>query len=406
MKVLIIGSGGREHALVRKIRHDDPGAQIYAIPGNPGIAQEANCVHLPLNDLSVLVEFAKENAIDLTFVGSEEPLSRGIVDLFLEEGCPIFGPTKAAARVESSKLFAKEMMMKYNIPTASYRAFSDSCSAEDYIMTKPCPIVIKADGLAAGKGVVIALTKEDANKASIELLKKHHSIVIEEFLEGIEFSLMAMVHEDKVVPLAIAQDYKRVHDNNQGPNTGGMGAYSPVPQISRYVIDKALKSIMIPIAKALVKENTPFTGILYGGLMLTRSGIKVIEFNARFGDPETEVVLARMRTKLIPAIQKLLQKKPAKLNFSRKAAVGVVLASNGYPGKYTSGKQINIPLIDPLLLHMGTQIRGSRIETAGGRVAIVVAKGQTLQEARQEAYRKVESITSNELFYRKDIALF
>ena len=406
MKVLVIGSGGREHALVRKIRLDDSKTTIYAIPGNPGMASDAICVELPLDNLEKLAEFAQNNKIDLTFVGGEEPLSRGIVDLFTDAGCPIFGPSKAAAQIETSKKFAKELMTKYYIPTAAYRVFSDCGSAKEYLKTETFPIVIKADGLAAGKGVVIAGSQKEAEDACDLLLEKHRAIVIEEYLQGIEFSLMTLVHQDQVVPLAIAQDYKRVHDGNLGPNTGGMGAYSPVPQISSQVVRKAMELIMIPVAKALVKENIPFTGVLYGGLMWTKNGVKVIEFNARFGDPETEVVLPRMRTKLLPAIHRLLDKKTVKLSFSKEAAVGVVLASNGYPGKYDVGLPTNIPLDDPLVLHMGTKMDKGNVLTVGGRVAIVVARGKTLQDARQEAYRKVESIKSPGLFFRKDIAGF
>ncbi|MGI6392925.1 MAG: phosphoribosylamine--glycine ligase [Candidatus Izemoplasmatales bacterium] len=406
MKVLVIGSGGREHALVRKMRLDDPKTAIYAIPGNPGMASDAICVKLPLDNLEKLAEFAQNNKIDLTFVGSEEPLSRGIVDLFTDAGCPIFGPSKAAAQIETSKKFAKELMTKYHIPTAAYRVFSDCGSAKEYLKTETFPIVIKADGLAAGKGVVIAGSQKEAEDACDLLLEKHRAIVIEEYLQGIEFSLMTLVHQDQVVPLAIAQDYKRVHDGNLGPNTGGMGAYSPVPQIPSQVVRKAMELIMIPVAKALVKENIPFTGVLYGGLMWTKNGVKVIEFNARFGDPETEVILPRMRTKLLPAIHRFLDKKTVKLSFSKEAAVGVVLASNGYPGKYDVGLPTNIPLDDPLVLHMGTKMDKGNVLTAGGRVAIVVARGKTLQDARQEAYRKVESIKSSGLFFRKDIAGF
>lgn len=404
MKVLVIGGGGREHALVKKIRHDDPKAMIYAIPGNPGISVDATCLSLPLDDLEGLAEFAKINEIDITFVGSEEPLSRGIVDIFQQVGCLIFGPTKKAAMIETSKKFAKELMVKYRIPTAAYKAFSDYRSAAEYISACSPPIVIKADGLAAGKGVVITKSHEEAMVACEELLKIHRLIVIEEYLEGIEFSLMALVHEDQVVPLAIAQDYKRAYDNNKGPNTGGMGAYSPVPQISGKVVREAVHKIMIPVAKAMVIENMPFTGVLYGGLMWTKQGVKVIEFNARFGDPETEVVLPRMRTKLVPSIIKLLERKPLRLSFSTDATVGVVLASNGYPGKYDIGKAITVSINDPEVLHMGTKLSDKRVLTAGGRVAIVVAKAKTLRQARENAYRKVRSITNEALFFRNDIA--
>lgn len=322
MKVLVIGSGGREHALVRKIRLDDPKTTIYAIPGNPGMASDAICVELPLDNLEKLAEFAQNNKIDLTFVGGEEPLSRGIVDLFTDVGCPIFGPSKAAAQIETSKKFAKELMTKYYIPTAAYRVFSDCGSAKEYLKTETFPIVIKADGLAAGKGVVIAGSQKEAEDACDLLFEKHRAIVIEEYLQGIEFSLMTLVHQDQVVPLAIAQDYKRVHDGNLGPNTGGMGAYSPVPQIPSQVVRKAMESIMIPVAKALVKENIPFTGVLYGGLMWTKNGVKVIEFNARFGDPETEVVLPRMRTKTIAGHSQASRQKACKTVFFQGSRCG------------------------------------------------------------------------------------
>ncbi|MDD3113538.1 MAG: phosphoribosylamine--glycine ligase [Candidatus Izemoplasmatales bacterium] len=404
MKVLVLGGGGREHALVAKLRQDDPQVTIYAIPGNPGIARIAECVALPLADLKTIVDFALEKEIDWTFVGGEELLSQGIVDLFSNHQLRIFGPTQAAAQIETSKRFAKELMNRYQIPTARYQCFRVDEPYQAYLKKQTPPYVIKADGLAKGKGVIIAESLEEAVLACDRLLISHSCVVIEEYLSGIEFSLMALVHKDRVIPLEIAQDYKRARDNDQGPNTGGMGAYSPVPLIPKRIVKAAVNSIMIPVVKALSAENIPFTGVLYGGLMWTKTGVKVIEFNARFGDPETEVILPRMKTKLIPTLEKLFSKVPIRLRFSHDVTVGVVLASPGYPGLIQTGIPINLPVADPYCFHMGTKMSSDGLITAGGRVAILVAKDKTLADARREAYLKVSNIPDNPCVYRKDIA--
>lgn len=405
MRVLVLGGGGREHALIRKLRRDDPKAMLFAIPGNPGIAKDATCVTLSLTDLHGIVAFARENQIDWTFVGGEELLSLGIVDLFQSQGLKVFGPTKAAAKIETSKRFAKELMSRYGVPTAKYRVIGQEEAYEDYLNRLTLPIVVKADGLAKGKGVIIAKTHLEARNACQLLLCNHPCVVIEEYLEGIEFSLMCLVVRDRVVPLELAQDYKRAYDHHQGPNTGGMGAYSPVPFIPKQVVREAMSAIMNPIAQALCQENTPFEGILYGGLMWTKTGVKVIEFNARFGDPETEVVLPRLKTKLISAIEKLRSGQPVRLRFSREMTVGVVLASKGYPGAVETGLPISLPEDDPLCFQMGTDMSAGGLITAGGRVAILVAQDKTLALAREAAYKKVIAFPNDSLFYRTDIAL-
>ncbi|MDD3865090.1 MAG: phosphoribosylamine--glycine ligase [Candidatus Izemoplasmatales bacterium] len=406
MKILIIGGGGREHAIAWKIHTDDPKTIIFAVPGNGGMDHIASCVPLDINDHQALLGFAIAHDIDLTLVGGEEPLSKGIIDLFSGNGLKTFGPTQKAAQIESSKRFAKDLMKNYDIPTAAYQVFDDYEKAIVYIDKQCLPIVIKADGLAAGKGVIIAMNHLEARTACQTLLKKHRYIVVEEYLQGIEFSLMAFVNGNTVVPMAVAQDYKRVGNGGKGPNTGGMGAYSPVPSISRGTITLAVETIMKPIAKAMVDEGIPFTGILYGGLMKTPTGVKVIEFNARFGDPETEVVLVRMKSKLVDTIFKILNHEPLSLRFAHNFAVGVVLASDGYPNDYEKGKAITIPQIsEGICFHMGTQLKNGIFVNSGGRVLIVVAAEPTLALARKKAYESIASATNESLFYREDIGL-
>lgn len=406
MKILIIGGGGREHAIAWKIHNDDPKTQIFAIPGNGGMEAIASCVPLNINDHQALLGFAIAHDVDLTLVGGEEPLSKGLVDLFASNGLKAFGPTKKAAQIESSKRFAKDLMRKYGIPTASYEVFSEYASALAYVRKQSLPIVIKADGLAAGKGVVIATDYSMAEAACKTLLASHLCIVIEEYLRGIEFSLMAFVNGTTIVPMAIAQDYKRVGNGGKGPNTGGMGAYSPVPSISRTTVSLSMEKVMKPITIALVNEGCPFVGVLYAGLMKTATGIKVIEFNARFGDPETEVVLARMKSNLIDTILKVLNHESVSIRNSHDAAVGVVLASKGYPYEYKKGMTVSIPKItNGVCFHMGTKLADETYISSGGRVLIVVAKEATLKLARSKAYESIISVANEHLFYRDDIAL-
>ncbi|MCR5461737.1 MAG: phosphoribosylamine--glycine ligase [bacterium] len=405
MKILVIGSGGREHAIVHQLSLSKHKPEIFAAPGNAGM--EATCVNIKVTEKDTLLKFALDNKIDLTVVGPEASLATGIVDLFLEHNLKIFGPKKNAAIIEGSKEFAKDLMKKYNIPTADYATFSDFDLAKAYVLKKGAPIVIKYDGLAAGKGVVVAKTNEEAIEALENMLLDKTfgdaSVVIEEYLEGPEFSLMAFVNGCKVFPMVIAQDHKRVFDNDLGPNTGGMGAYSPVPIISDSEVKYAIKEIMEKTASAMVKENRSFLGVLYGGLMKTKDGIKVIEFNARFGDPETEVVLPRLNSDFVDVILDLIDGKDLNLDWDKNPRLGVVMASNGYPGSYQKGFEINGLENTDLVFHMGTKKENGKYYTDGGRVLLVVGSGKTLKEAQANAYANVRKIECKNLFYRHDI---
>ena len=405
MKILVIGSGGREHAIVHQLSLSKHKPEIFAAPGNAGM--EATCVNIKVTDKENLLRFALDNKIDLTVVGPEASLATGIVDLFLENGLKIFGPKRNAAIIEGSKEFAKDLMKKYNIPTADYATFSNFEDAKAYVLKKGAPIVIKYDGLAAGKGVVVAKTIEEAIEALENMLLDKTfgdaSVVIEEYLEGPEFSLMAFVNGEKVFPMVIAQDHKRAFDNDLGPNTGGMGAYSPVPIISDSEVKYAIKETMEKTASAMVKENRSFLGVLYGGLMKTKDGIKVIEFNARFGDPETEVVLPRLNSDFVDVIIDLIDGRDLNLDWDKNPRLGVVMASNGYPGSYEKGFEINGLENCDLVFHMGTKKENGKYYTDGGRVLLVVGSGKTLKEAQANAYENVRKIECKNLFYRHDI---
>ena len=409
MKLLVIGSGGREHAIVDALSRSARAEKIYCAPGNAGIAAQAECVPLKDTDIEGLAAFAREREIDLTVVGPEAALAAGIVDRFRREGLRIFGPTKAAARIESSKEFAKELMEKYGIPTAAFRAFTSYGEALAYVKSRPLPAVLKYDGLAAGKGVVIAETLDEADEALREMLLDDRfgrgKVVVEDFLTGPEFSFMCFVAGDKVCPMALAQDHKRAYDGDKGPNTGGMGAYSPLPFITEEEREYALKHIMEPAARALKAEGCPFTGVLYGGLMKTPQGIKVIEFNARFGDPETEVVLPRLKSDIADIFEAVAENRmPDRVEWHDFAALGIVLASKGYPGSYAKGAVIEGAGQVSRLYHMGTA-RNERGEltTAGGRVLFVVGRGATLGEAHADALREVAKIGCENLYHRTDI---
>ena len=405
MKILVIGSGGREHAICHQLSLSKHKPEIFAAPGNAGM--NAKCVNIKVTDKETLLKFALENKIDLTVVGPEASLATGIVDLFMENGLKIFGPKKNAAIIEGSKEFAKDLMKKYGIPTAGYETFSNFDEAKAYVLKKGAPIVIKYDGLAAGKGVVVALTLDDAIKALEDMLLDKTfgdaSVVIEDYLEGPEFSLMAFVNGNKVFPMVIAQDHKRAYDNDLGPNTGGMGAYSPVLIITDSEVKYAIKEIMQKTADAMVMENRPFLGVLYGGLMKTKDGIKVIEFNARFGDPETEVVLPRLNSDFVDVILDLIDGKNLNLDWDKNPRLGVVMASKGYPGSYQKGFEIKGLENTDLVFHMGTKKDYDKYYTDGGRVLLVVGKGATLKEAQKDAYNNVSKIECENLFYRKDI---
>ena len=411
MKVLVIGRGGREHAIVWKLAQSPSVKKVFVAPGNVGMEQLATRVSIDELNINELINFAKTNEIDLTFVGPEAPLLAGIVNEFQKEGQRIFGPTKEAAIIEGSKSFSKDLMKKYNIPTANYEVFQSYEEALSYIEEKGAPIVIKADGLAAGKGVVVAMTDAEANEAIWSMMgekkfgEASSQVVVEQFLQGEEFSLMAFVNGEKVYPMVIAQDHKRAFDGDQGPNTGGMGAYSPVPQISEEVINHSVETILKPVAKAMVQEGKSFSGILYAGLMLTNEGPKVIEFNARFGDPETQVVLPRMKDDLAEVLLHVLEKKDVAIRWNDTAVIGVVLAAKGYPEAYEKGQSIDgVDNIDnAILFHAGTEMQNDKLVTSGGRVLLLAAEANNLSEAYDKVYSEITKIKSDALFYRKDI---
>lgn len=409
MKVMVVGSGGRCHAIVDALTRSKRVGEIFCAPGNAGISEQANLVDIQPTDIEGLLKFAKDNKIDLTVVGPEASLAAGIVNAFEKEGLHIFGPTKEAARIESSKEFAKRLMKKYHIPTGDYEVFDDFEPAWEYVKNRPLPAVIKYDGLAAGKGVVVATTYEEAKFALVDMLLDASfgdgKVIVEEFLDGPEFSFMCIVSGEKVYPLALAQDHKRAYDGDKGPNTGGMGAYSPVPFISEEVRREALQRIMIPTAEALVKEGVPFKGVLYGGLILTKEGPKVIEFNARFGDPETEVVLPRLESDIVDLFEAAIYGWDHETRWSPKARLGVVLASEGYPGKYAKGAVIKgLDKVKGKVYHMGTAFDGNgETVTAGGRVLMVVGEGENVAEANKAALADVAEIECPTLFHRTDI---
>ena len=408
MDVLVIGSGGREHAIVDALSRSPQVEKIWCAPGNAGIARQAECVAIRDTEVERLRDFALEHRIGLTVVGPEAALAAGVVDCFKAAGLRIFGPTKAAARIESSKEFAKELMAKYNVPTAGFRAFTEYAAARDYVAGRPFPAVLKYDGLAAGKGVVIAQTMEEADSALKDMLLDDKfgegKVVVEDYLEGPEFSFMCFVSGHRVWPMVLAQDHKRAYDGDKGPNTGGMGAYSPLPFITAEDERFALEHILQPVADAMVAEGCPFEGVLYGGLMKTAQGIKVIEFNARFGDPETEVVLPRLKSDIVDIFCAVAEGRDTQLEWHDFAALGIVLASKGYPGSYGKGHEITgLEQVEGTVYHMGTKADGDRILTAGGRVLFVVGTGRDLAEARAAALRDVARIGCDNLFHRTDI---
>ena len=410
-KVLVIGSGGREHAIVYQLSRSPQVEQIFCAPGNAGIAQLAECVAIADTDVEQLLCFAIRRQVDLCIVGPEAALAAGVADTFREAGIPVFGHTKAATQIESSKEFAKELMVRYNVPTAAYRSFADYNEAIAYVRSRNTyPTVLKYDGLAAGKGVVIAQDEQEAQQALRDMLIGEAfgkgRVVIEDYLEGPEFSFMAFVNHHHVYPMPLSQDHKRVFDGDKGPNTGGMGAYTPLPFISAEEEQWALENILQRVADAMVEEGKPLTGVLYGGLMKTADGIKVIEFNARFGDPETEVVLPLLETDAYTvfhaiAIGEILDN----IAWRKQATIGVVMASCGYPGAYTKGAEITgLENFDGLVLHMGTRIEGGKLVTNGGRVLMCIAHGDDIQQAQQKVYAELEKIHCTNLFYRRDIA--
>ncbi len=415
MKVMVVGGGAREHTLAWKLSRSRKVKEIYVAPGNAGTAQIARNLDISPTNLDALARAAKENKIDLVVVGPEGPLSAGIVDKLQSLGIPAFGPTKDAALIESSKVFAKRLMHKYGIPCAKDAVFSSFKEAEAYVKKQPIPVVIKADGLAAGKGAIVAQSMDEALKALSDIMEKRvfgdagNQVLVEECLVGCETSLIAFTDGVTVVPMVTARDYKRAYDCDQGPNTGGMGCYSPSRFLDKESSNKAIKSIVEPVVKAMAQEGKPYKGMLYTGLMLTAEGPKVLEFNARFGDPETQVQLPLLKSDLVDIMMSVVDGKLAKarVEWSDGACVGVVMASGGYPGSYKQGYPIaGLDKIDPdiLVFHAGTKSYGGKVNTAGGRVLTVVATGKTIAEARERVYLNLPRISFDNCHYRKDIA--
>ena len=419
MKVLVVGNGGREHAITWKLAQSPKIKELYTAPGNAGTARIAQNLDIAANDIKSLAKAAQQKNIDLVVVGPEVPLSEGIVDHLESLGIPAFGASKLAAEIESSKVFSKALMQKYNIPCAKSVSFTDYAQAKEYVQKQKLPIVIKADGLAAGKGVVVALKMEEALAALTDFMQDKklgaaaNQVLVEEFLAGREMSYFAFSDGINVLPMVSACDYKRVNDGDKGPNTGGMGSYSP-PVFNSPALQKlAMDMIMVPTIKAMAQEGRQYRGVLYGGLMVNKESVKVLEFNARFGDPETQVILPRLKTDLLDIILAIVKGKLNQINIecSDDACVGVVMASGGYPGNYKTGLSISGLLdvdSDVMVFHAGTKIGATPWEvlTNGGRVLTVAAMGKTIAEAREKAYNNVSRIHFDGCHYRKDIALF
>lgn len=414
MKILVIGSGGREHALCWKLAQH-PDAEIYAAPGNIGMIDVATLVNIKVDDIQGLVDFAKAEAIDLTVVGPELPLTLGVVDAFQEAGLACFGPNKAAARLEGSKAFSKELMKKYNIPTAAFDTFTEVAPAKAFVDEIGVPCVVKADGLAAGKGVIICMTRDEADKAIEDMLSDHAfgdasaTIVIEEYMEGPEVSVLAFADGKHVLPMVSAQDHKRIFDGDKGPNTGGMGAYSPAPVYTEELSKLVNETIIAPTIAAMAAEGAPFTGILYTGLMLTEKGPRVLEYNVRFGDPETQPIMVRMKSDIVDLFQACLDGTldQATLEWYDEAAVCVIMASGGYPASSEKGVSIHgldtISEEEAIVFHSGTALKDDQIVTNGGRVLGVTAKDTTIKGAIDKAYAAVEKITFDHMQFRRDI---
>ncbi|GIP22988.1 phosphoribosylamine--glycine ligase [Paenibacillus sp. J22TS3] len=416
MDILVIGGGGREHAICWALAKSPKAGTIYCAPGNAGIGEVAELVPIQVGEFDRLTAFAKEKQVGLVVVGPDDPLADGIVDAFEQENIPVFGPRKNAAHIEGSKTFMKDLLRKYNIPTAAYEKFDNYEAALEYLRSQPVPIVIKADGLAAGKGVTVAFTREEAEKALSDIMVSQvfgaagSQVVIEEFMSGQEMSILSFVDGETVRPMSAAQDHKQVFDGDKGPNTGGMGTYSPLPHIPESIIEEAVETIIKPTAKAMVAEGRPFRGVLFAGLMITPDGKpKTIEFNARFGDPETQVVLPRLKSDLLEiflaAVNGTLDQ--VEIEWSEEAAVCVVLASPGYPASYPKGLEISglDQVQEALVFHAGTarNVDGGWT-TNGGRVLGVVGLGRDIAEARSKAYAEAERITFEGKHFRTDIA--
>ncbi len=412
MKIMVVGGGGREHAIIKKIKENKDVTEIFALPGNGGIAADATCVPVKATDIEAITAFAKENSIDYAVVAPDDPLVLGCVDALSELGIPCFGPSKAAAIIEGSKVFSKNLMKKYGIPTAEYEVFTDLDSALSYLETAPIPTVIKADGLALGKGVIIAMTRDEAKDAARSMMEDKifgesgSQVVIEEFLTGPEVSVLSFTDGKTVVPMISSMDHKRAKDNDEGLNTGGMGTVAPNPYYTKEVAERCMKEIFIPTIEAMNKENRTFKGCLYFGLMITEKGPKVIEYNCRFGDPETQVVLPLLESDLLTVMKATTEGtlSETEVKFADKNACCVIMASDGYPQKYESGFEITIPAeIKNNVYVAGAKIEDGVLKTAGGRVLGATAVEDTLTKAIDEAYKMVETIKFENAYYRHDI---
>ena len=415
MKILVIGSGGREHALAWKVTHNKEVSRVYVAPGNAGTALNPDMVNVPITAVDDLVKFAQDEQIYLTIVGPEAPLSQGVVDAFRAAGLKIFGPTKAAAQLESSKDYAKAFMMRHSIPTAAYGTFTDAKLAHDYVTQQGAPIVIKADGLAAGKGVVVAMTEDEAHAAIDAMLEDNKlgaagaRVVIEEFLEGEEASFMVMVDGKNILALATSQDHNRLLDADQGPNTGGMGAYSPAPVVTPAIHAKVMREIIKPTVEGMAKDGIPYTGFLYAGLMISPNGdVKTLEFNCRMGDPETQPIMMRLKSDLVGlmehAVEGTLDR--AEAEWDRRVALGVVMASANYPETPRLGDEITgltNQVADTYIFHAGTAQKDGKVVTSGGRVLCVTALGETVKFAQQQAYQAMKEIKFDGAQFRSDI---
>ena len=412
MKLLVVGSGGREHAIIKKLRENQEITKIYALPGNGGMAEDAECVPIKATDLDGIVGFVKEHEIDYAVVAPDDPLCLGLVDLLEALGIPCFGPRKNAAIIEGSKVFSKNLMKKYGIPTAAYEVFDDAEKALLYVETAPLPTVIKADGLALGKGVIIAMTREEARDAVRSIMedkkfgKSGDQIVIEEFLTGPEVSVLAFTDSHVVKPMVSSMDHKRAHDNDEGLNTGGMGTIAPNPVYTQEVAERCMKEIFLPTMNAMNEEGRPFKGCLYFGLMITPDGPKVIEYNCRFGDPETQVVLPLLSSDLFTVMKAVTEERlsETEVKFSDQAAACVIMASDGYPLSYEKGFEITIPEdLSRQVYVAGAKLSDGKLLTDGGRVLGVTAVADTLEEALTKAYASVSRIHFENAFWRTDI---
>lgn len=416
MKVLVVGGGGREHALVWKIAQSPKVSKVFCAPGNAGISQQATLIPIKANDLEGLLGFALKEKIDLTVVGPEDSLTRGIVDLFESKGLRIFGPDRKAAEIEGSKVFAKEMMKKYGIPTASFKTFKERAEAVTYLQSQRLPIVVKADGLAAGKGVIVCKTLEEAIRAVDQIMVEKafgdagNRIVIEECLAGEEASFIVFTDGKTIIPTASSQDHKAVFDGDEGPNTGGMGAYSPAPVVTPRVHEKTMNEILRPMIDGMAKEGRPYQGALYAGVMVSEGQPKALEFNARFGDPETQPVLMRMKSDIVPVLEACCNGNLSeqKLEWDKRAAVCVVMASGGYPGDYEKGKTIHglgdvSRMKDVYVFQAGTAMDQNRLVTNGGRVLGVTGLGEGIPKAIERTYQAVKKISWEGVHYRSDI---